>query len=142
MAFAGTGWLLVGCLQLLVMLLVIAPLQKWRPVEPVTDRAAVRVDVLYTLIHRLGVVPDCPVFTLEPLFDALFSPLRAAGVATFHLDGLWPGVTDLPWVAFAVRWCSIPAIRHPPWAAPVHMVVESAFLAPLPAADVNVDRQP
>lgn len=98
--FAGTGWLLVGCLQLLVMLLVIAPLQKWRPVEPVTDRAAVRVDVLYTLIHRLGLFQIALFFTLEPLFDALFSPLRAAGVATFHLDGLWPGVTDLPWVSF------------------------------------------
>lgn len=34
--------------------LVIGPLQKWRPVELVVDRAAVRVDVLYTLIHRLG----------------------------------------------------------------------------------------
>jgi hypothetical protein len=52
--FSATGWLLVGCLQLLVMLLVIGPLQKWRPVEALTDRSAVRVDVLYTLIHRLG----------------------------------------------------------------------------------------
>jgi sterol desaturase/sphingolipid hydroxylase (fatty acid hydroxylase superfamily) len=98
--FAATGWLLVGCLQLLVMLVVIAPLQKWRPVEPVTDRAAVRVDVIYTVIHRLGLFRLAMFFTLDPLFDALFSPLRAAGVATFHLDGLVPGITDLPWVSF------------------------------------------
>ena len=98
--FAATGWLLVGCLQLLVMLLVIAPLQKWRPVEPVTDRAAVRVDVIYTVIHRLGLFRLAMFFTLDPLFDVLFSPLRAAGVATFHLDGLVPGITDLPWVSF------------------------------------------
>lgn len=46
--FDGTGWLLVGLLQLLVLLCVIGPLERWRPVEPVLDRAAVRVDVLYT----------------------------------------------------------------------------------------------
>ena len=34
-AYSGTGWLLVGLLQLAVMLVVIAPLQRWRPVEPV-----------------------------------------------------------------------------------------------------------
>jgi len=97
--FAATGWLLVGCLQLVVMLLVIAPLQKWRPVEAVSDRAAVRVDIIYTVIHRLGLFRLAMFFTLNPLFDAVFSPLRAAGVATFHLDGLWPGVTDLPWIS-------------------------------------------
>lgn len=97
--FAATGWLLVGCLQLLVMLLVIAPLQRWRPVEAVTDRAAVRVDMIYTLIHRLGLFPLAMFFTIDPLFDALIAPLRVAGVGTFHLDGLIPGVTDLPWIS-------------------------------------------
>ncbi len=53
-AYDATGWLLVGLLQLVVLLAVIGPLQRWRPVEAVTDRATVRVDVLYTLIHRLG----------------------------------------------------------------------------------------
>ena len=41
-AFNATGWLLVGLLQLAVMLLGIGALQRWRPIEPVTDRAAVR----------------------------------------------------------------------------------------------------
>ncbi|OYU43402.1 MAG: fatty acid hydroxylase, partial [Burkholderiales bacterium PBB4] len=34
--FAGTGWLLVGLLQIAVMVLCIAPLQWWRPVEQVS----------------------------------------------------------------------------------------------------------
>jgi sterol desaturase/sphingolipid hydroxylase (fatty acid hydroxylase superfamily) len=80
--------------------LVIGPLQIWRPVELLTDKAAVRVDVIYTLIHRLGLFQLAMFFTLEPLFDELFAPLRVAGVATFHLDGMWPGVSDLPWVSF------------------------------------------
>ena len=41
-AYAATGWLLVGLLQLAVMLVVIAPLERWRPVEPLRDVPADR----------------------------------------------------------------------------------------------------
>lgn len=55
--YDAAGWLLVGALQIAVICLVIGPLQKWRPVELVVDRAAVRVDVLYTLDPSTWVVP-------------------------------------------------------------------------------------
>jgi sterol desaturase/sphingolipid hydroxylase (fatty acid hydroxylase superfamily) len=88
---AGCWW---GCVQIALMLAVIGPLQRWRPVEPVTDRRAIRTDILYTLIHRLGLFRLALFFTLEPVFDELFGALRVAGVPTLHLDELWPGVTD------------------------------------------------
>jgi sterol desaturase/sphingolipid hydroxylase (fatty acid hydroxylase superfamily) len=97
--YDATGWLLVGVLQLVVLLGLIGPLERWRPVEPVFDKAAVRVDVIYTLIHRLGLVRVALFFSLDPLFDQLFGVLRVAGWQTFQLDALWPGVTDLPWVS-------------------------------------------
>jgi sterol desaturase/sphingolipid hydroxylase (fatty acid hydroxylase superfamily) len=100
--YAAAGWLLVGLIQIAVLVLVIGPLQKWRPVEPVTDKQAVRVDILYTLIHRLGLFRVALFFTVEPLFDDLFGMLRVHGVGTFQLDQLWPGVTDVAWVSFAV----------------------------------------
>ncbi|HWT17525.1 MAG TPA: sterol desaturase family protein [Variovorax sp.] len=101
-AFDATGWLLVGLIQVVVLLVVIGPLQRWRAVEPVTDRRAVRIDVLYTLIHRLGLFRLAMFFTLEPFFDEAIGFLRTAGWGTFHLDEAWPGVTDVPWVAFAI----------------------------------------
>jgi len=101
-AFDATGWLLVGLLQVLVLLVVIGPLQRWRPVEPVTDRAAVREDVLYTLIHRLGAFRLLLFFTLDPVTDSVFGWLRVAGMSTFQLDEIWPGVTDLPLVSFSI----------------------------------------
>ncbi len=97
--FAATGWLLVGLLQLLVLLVVIGPLQRLRPVEPITDPAGVRTDLVYTLIHRLGLFRVVMFFTLEPLFDQGFGVLRVAGWPTFQLDGFWPGVSDVPWVS-------------------------------------------
>ena len=42
-AYEGTGWLVVGLLQIAVMLVVIAPLQKRWPVEPVSDARAGRL---------------------------------------------------------------------------------------------------
>ncbi|GAO20628.1 fatty acid hydroxylase [Alicycliphilus sp. B1] len=95
-AYVATGWLLVGLLQLLVMLALIGPLERWRPVEPLQDRAAVRVDVIYTLIHRLGLFRLALFFMAEPLWDGLFGMLRTHGWRTFQLDALWPGVTDQP----------------------------------------------
>jgi sterol desaturase/sphingolipid hydroxylase (fatty acid hydroxylase superfamily) len=99
-AFDATGWLLVGLIQVIVLLAVIGPLQRWRPVEPVMDRRAIREDILYTLIHRLGAFRLLLFFTLEPLMDDIFGWLRVAGLSTYQLDEIWPGVTDLPWVSF------------------------------------------
>lgn len=92
--YEATAWFLVGVIQIIILLAVVGPLQRWRPVEPVLDRATVRTDLLYTLIHRLGVFRIALFFTLDPLFDEGFGMLRTAGYGTFHLDQLWPGVAD------------------------------------------------
>ena len=96
-AYAATAWFMIGVLQVIVLLAVIGPLQRWRPVEAMdspADRVSIRIDVLYTLIHRLGLFRLALFFTLDPWFDAAFGALRTAGYGTFHLDQLWPGVTD------------------------------------------------
>ena len=99
-AYTATGWLLVGVLQIMVLLAVFGPLQRWRPVEPVHDQAEVRTDVLYTLVHRLGLFRLALFFTLDPMMDEAIGALRVAGVGTWHLDALWPGVTDQPVLSF------------------------------------------
>ena len=100
--YRATGWLLVGVLQIAVMLTVFAALERWRPVEPVTDRAAVRVDVIYTLVHRLGLFRVVLFFMLDPLWAGLAGQLRMAGVPVWSLDTIWPGVTDLALVSFCL----------------------------------------
>ncbi|MDB5965896.1 MAG: putative rane protein [Polaromonas sp.] len=100
--YEATAWLLAGVVQVIVLLAIIGPLQRWRPVEPVTDRATIRTDVLYTLIHRLGLFRITLFFTLDPWFDELFGAARAAGYGTWHLDQVWPGVTDNAFVSFAI----------------------------------------
>jgi sterol desaturase/sphingolipid hydroxylase (fatty acid hydroxylase superfamily) len=100
--YGATGWLLVGLLQIAIMLTLFRALERWRPVEAVTDRAAVRVDVIYTLVHRLGLFRVLLFFTLEPLWTDAFGALRIAGLPAFSVDQLWPGVTDIAWVSFFI----------------------------------------
>ena len=100
--FVATGWLLVGLLEIAVLLLLIGPAQRRWPVEPVVDRAAVRVDVIYTLLHRLGLFKLVMFFTVEAWLTDGIGLLRALGMPTLHLDALWPGVTDQAWVSFVI----------------------------------------
>jgi sterol desaturase/sphingolipid hydroxylase (fatty acid hydroxylase superfamily) len=101
-AFDATGWLLLGLVQVAVIMLGVTLLERRWPVEPVTDHAAVRIDVIYTLIHRLGLVRLVMFFTLQPAWDWTAGQLRLAGLPTWHIDGLWPGVTDIAWVSFTL----------------------------------------
>ena len=104
--YDATGWLLVGLIQIAVMLCVFAPLQRWRPVEVITDRAAIRVDIVYTLIHRLGLFRLALFFALDPLWDALFGYLHVHGMQPLQLDQVmapwWPGVLDTAWSSFVL----------------------------------------
>jgi len=100
--YRATGWLLVGGLQIVVMLTVFRALERWRPVEAVTDRAAVRVDIVYTLLHRLGLFRVAMFLTLDPLWDLAIGKLRIAGLPTFSLDAAWPGVTDVALVSLMI----------------------------------------
>lgn len=101
-AYAGTEMFLLGVAQIAVLYAVLRPLEALLPAEHWTDRRAVRVDVIYTLIHRLGLFGLAAFFLLDPLLDGLAGALRLEGFHTFNLDDLWPGVTSIPWVAFAL----------------------------------------
>lgn len=135
-AYTATGWLLVGLIQMLVLLAVIGPLQRWRPVESARDTAGVWVDVLYTVIHRLGLFRVAMFFSVEPLLDEVFGQVSVWGVNGVQLDGLlaplWPGVSDTAWASFLVyllvfdlldywihrgqhhanRWWALHAVHH------------------------------
>jgi sterol desaturase/sphingolipid hydroxylase (fatty acid hydroxylase superfamily) len=100
--YRATGWLLVGLLQLLVLVTVFRALEHWRPVEPVRDRAAVRVDILYTLIHRLGLFRVALFFSIDPLWDSAVASLRMLGFSGFSLDAVVPGITDHALVSFVI----------------------------------------
>lgn len=99
-AYEATEWFLLGLLQVVLLALLLRPLEALYPAERWADRRATRVDVVYTLLHRLGLVPLAMFVLLTPVVEQLAEWQRAAGFTPFNLEGLWQGVTDVPLVSF------------------------------------------
>jgi sterol desaturase/sphingolipid hydroxylase (fatty acid hydroxylase superfamily) len=93
---------LAGGLFMLALVLIISPLERWRPAEPVTDRRAIRTDRWYTAWVQLGVLPLIPIALLVILFDPLDAWLRQAGFTPLSLEQAWPALHQSPALAFAV----------------------------------------
>lgn len=101
-AYEATEWFLLGVVQVVLLALLLRPLEALFPAEQWADRRATRVDVIYTLLHRLGLVPLAMFIVLTPVVELLAEWQRAAGFTPFNLEGVWPGVTDVPLVSFVL----------------------------------------
>src|SRR6201996_1119386 len=95
-------WVIIGALQVVVMYLALRPLEALRPVEEWKDRKALRADVIYTWIAKLGIINIAFFFMLQPLFDHWQSLISIYNVPNIDIDNLWPGVTDQPIVSFLI----------------------------------------
>lgn len=93
-AYDATLWLMVGGLQIIILISIIGGLQRWRPVEAIKDRRAIRVDIFYTLLHRLGLFQVVLFFMVAPWTDYIFGKLHIWGMTILQIEALWPGVTD------------------------------------------------
>ncbi len=94
MAFDATELFLIGVLEVLFMAVFFSALEKWRPVEHWQDRKAVRADVIYTLINRLGLVPLLLFLLLTPLTDSVDGWLRMHDIIPPNLENIFPGLAQ------------------------------------------------
>jgi sterol desaturase/sphingolipid hydroxylase (fatty acid hydroxylase superfamily) len=99
-AYEATEWFLLGAVQIAALYAVLRPLEARFPAEAWSDRRGVGVDVIYTLLHRLGGFALFVFLLLTPVVEAATRGLRDVGFTPLNLDALWPGVTDIAWVSF------------------------------------------
>jgi sterol desaturase/sphingolipid hydroxylase (fatty acid hydroxylase superfamily) len=95
-------WVIIGVLEIVVMYLALRPLEALRPIELWQDRKALRADVIYTWIIKLGIINIAFFFMLQPLFFHWQSLISIYDIPNVNIDGLWPGVTDEPVVSFLI----------------------------------------
>lgn len=101
-AYDAIEALLIGAGECLLLLGLLRPLEAWRPLERWADRRAVRVDVLYTLIQRLGLVPLLLFLLLQGPLLAVQSWLALRGWTPQQIEGLSPWLAAHPLASFVV----------------------------------------
>ncbi len=96
-------WVLIGVLEVGLMYALLRPLEALRPIEKWQNRKAVRADVLYTWIARLGIFNLFFFFTLQSWFDNWQEWLHLHGFNNLNLDTFFgPGMAAQPFAAFVL----------------------------------------
>jgi len=102
------GWALFalyGVAQVVVTFAVCLPLERWRPVERWPDHGAVWVDVAYTVLSRVGVLPLVTYVLFYRAQVAVSGWMADQGLVPPTLEGLFPallGQQVLTFVLYAV----------------------------------------
>lgn len=102
-AYDGMDWFLFGCIQIILIVLVLRTWERWAPAE-VQDAFAKtsRADVLYTFFHRLGIFHGLIFIALSGFFFEIDSLLHDFRFDRFNVESWWPGVTSIPVVSFII----------------------------------------
>ena len=101
----GYGWALFaiyGVAQVLITLAVCLPLERWRPVETWPDARAVTVDVFYTLLNRIGVLPLVTFVLFYQVQVWLTGVLTDHGFVPPTLELVVPGLLAHPVLSFVI----------------------------------------
>jgi sterol desaturase/sphingolipid hydroxylase (fatty acid hydroxylase superfamily) len=112
------GWALFavyGAVQVAVTFAVCLPLERWRPVERWADRRAVWVDVAYTVISRVGILPFVTYVLFYRAQVAVNGVLADHGWVPPTLERVLPvllGRQALAFVLYAIILDAADYVRH------------------------------
>lgn len=99
-AFDWTEIFLIGAIEVLLLAIFLGALEKWRPLEVHSTTGEKKIDVIYTLINRLGIVPLAIFLLLMPLVAGLDSWLRMQNIIPPKLEDALPFLHESPFLSF------------------------------------------
>ena len=102
MGFEGIEFVLLGLIELAIAYTLMRPLEAWWPAERWDQRRAVRVDVIYTVLNRLGVVPLAVFALLAPVFLGVDGWLRFHDIIPRQLEDWLPALDYHPLASFLI----------------------------------------
>lgn len=91
-AYEAVETVMIGVAEITLLCMVLKPLETWLPVEKWRDRVAVRADVIYTWLHRLGVLPFAIFLLLVIPVNALDGWLRMQDIVRPNIEDVIPGL--------------------------------------------------
>ena len=101
LAFDATEVFLIGAIEITLLAIVLGALERWRPLEAQAEEAK-RVDMIYTMLQRLGVIPLLLFVSLRPLVDGIDGWLRMNDMVPWKLEDALPTLNDSPLLSFVV----------------------------------------
>jgi sterol desaturase/sphingolipid hydroxylase (fatty acid hydroxylase superfamily) len=100
--FDGVEFALYGALAVALTYVLFRPLELWRPVERWDDKKAVWTDIVYTLVHKLGVVPAILFLILTPIGTMIDGYLRFEGYIPPEIEQMVTPLFNHPLATFFV----------------------------------------
>jgi sterol desaturase/sphingolipid hydroxylase (fatty acid hydroxylase superfamily) len=110
-AFDATEFFLIGAIEITLLAIVLGALERWYPLEQ-QDEEEKRVDVIYTMLQRLGFVPLLMFALLTPLIDGLDGWLRMQDIIPWKLEDAWPALNSSPWLSFVVYLVALDFVAY------------------------------
>ena len=101
-AFQWMDFFVFGVIQVVVVIAVCLPLERWRPVERWESSGVVWTDVLYTLLARLGILPMLGFLLFFAASARIEGWIADSGFIPPNLETFLPWLRDFPLVAFAL----------------------------------------
>ena len=101
--YDGLDWFLFGCIQILLIFLVLRTWEKLAPAET-QERFSntTKADVIYTLFHRLGIFHGLIFIALSGFFFEIDSVLHDFRFGGLNVESWYPPITAIPLVSFCI----------------------------------------
>jgi len=111
--YDGIDWFLFGCIQVLLIIVVLRTWEKLAPAEPQGQIAnATKADVVYTLFHRLGIFHGLIFIALSGFFFGIDSVLHDFRFSRFNVESWYPPLTAIPLVSFCIYFVLLDFVEY------------------------------
>lgn len=101
--YEGLDWFILGCIQILFILVILRSWERFAPAESQNLSAKpIKADVIYTLFHRLGIFHAIFFIILSGLFFGINAALHDFRFVKLNVESWWPSITSIPLVSFLI----------------------------------------
>jgi sterol desaturase/sphingolipid hydroxylase (fatty acid hydroxylase superfamily) len=101
-AFNATEIVMLGLIQIVVITLVMRTFEKRWPLERRPDNRLMRVDQVYTVLNKLGVIPLAVFVVAYPITQEIEHLVRVMGFAPPRIERIVPWLHDNAFASFLV----------------------------------------
>lgn len=111
--FDGMDWFLLGCIQILIITVILRTWEKLTPAETQQGFAQhSRADIFYTLFHRLGIFHGLIFIALSGFFFQMDSVLHDFRFDRLNVESWWPPVTSIPLISFCIYFVMLDFVEY------------------------------